>query len=70
VDVKALQISKHGLPVEVVELVDIPEPDSPKANEVLVAVEYAPINQSEAGSSEALTDLTAFDERRRVHEQA
>ena len=26
---------------------DIPEPDAPKANEVFVAVEYAPINQSE-----------------------
>jgi NADPH:quinone reductase-like Zn-dependent oxidoreductase len=46
-NMKALQISKHGLPAEVVELVDIPEPDAPKANEVLVAVEYAPINQSE-----------------------
>jgi NADPH:quinone reductase-like Zn-dependent oxidoreductase len=44
---KALQISRHGAAAEVVELVDIPEPDPPKVNEVLVAVEYAPINQSE-----------------------
>jgi hypothetical protein len=28
---KALQISKHGIPTEVVELVDIAEPDAPKA---------------------------------------
>lgn len=27
---KALQISKHGVPAEVVELVDIPEPVTPK----------------------------------------
>ncbi len=44
---EALQISKYGVPAEVVELVDLPDPDAPKANEVLVAVEYAPINQSE-----------------------
>ena len=44
---EALQISKYGVPAEVVELVDLPDPDAPKSNEVLVAVEYAPINQSE-----------------------
>ncbi len=44
---EALQISEYGVPAEVVELVHIPDPDAPKANEVLVAVEYAPINQSE-----------------------
>ncbi|HEX2681019.1 MAG TPA: zinc-dependent alcohol dehydrogenase family protein [Candidatus Dormibacteraeota bacterium] len=44
---EALQISKHGVPAEVVQLVDISEPDAPKTNEVLAAVEYAPINQSE-----------------------
>jgi NADPH:quinone reductase-like Zn-dependent oxidoreductase len=44
---KALQISRHGAPVEVVEVVDVPEPGAPKAGEVLVAVEYSPINNSE-----------------------
>jgi NADPH:quinone reductase-like Zn-dependent oxidoreductase len=44
---KALQFSSYGVPAEVVELVDIPEPDAPKTNEVLIAVEYAPINHSE-----------------------
>ena len=28
---KAHQISKHGLPAEVMELVDIPKPDAPQA---------------------------------------
>jgi len=44
---EALQISRYGVPAEVVELVEIPDPEAPQANEVLVAVEYAPINQSE-----------------------
>ncbi len=47
VPMKALQMSKHGMPAEVVQLVELPEPDGPKADEVLVAVEYAPINHSE-----------------------
>jgi NADPH:quinone reductase-like Zn-dependent oxidoreductase len=44
---KALQISKYGVPAEVVQLVETAEPEDPKADEVLVAVEYAPINHSE-----------------------
>src|SRR5260370_42423277 len=40
---KVLQISKQGLPTEVMELVDISEPDAPKAGGLLAAVEYAPI---------------------------
>src|SRR5713101_2298860 len=44
---KALQISKYGMPAEMVHLVETPEPNDPKAGEVLVAVEYAPINHSE-----------------------
>src|SRR6266849_11180005 len=43
----ALEISTFGEPSDVVELVTIPDPDSPIANEVLVAVEYAPIDHSE-----------------------
>src|SRR5258708_32499815 len=42
----ALQISTFGEPSDVVERVKIPDPDAPMANEVLVAVEYAPINSS------------------------
>jgi hypothetical protein len=36
-----------GCPSDTVGLADIPEPDTPKANEALAAMEYAPINQSE-----------------------
>jgi hypothetical protein len=39
---KVLQISKRGLPTEVMELGDI-EPGAPKAGGLLAAVEYAPI---------------------------
>jgi NADPH:quinone reductase-like Zn-dependent oxidoreductase len=42
----ALQIATFGEPAEVVELVEIPDPGAPGAGEVLVAVEYAPINTS------------------------
>ncbi len=42
----ALQISTFGEPSDVVERVKIPDPEAPMANEVLVAVEYAPINSS------------------------
>jgi hypothetical protein len=40
---KVLQISKHGLRTEVIELVDIPEPDAPRAGVPPASVEYAPI---------------------------
>lgn len=39
---KVLQISKHRLPTDVMELVDISEPDASKAGGLLAAVEYAP----------------------------
>lgn len=42
----ALQISAFGPPSEVVKLVDLPEPAAPAAHEALIAVEYAPINNS------------------------
>src|SRR5260370_7690668 len=42
----ALQIALFGNPSEVVELVEIPDPDAPGVGEVLVAIEYAPINTS------------------------
>jgi hypothetical protein len=40
---KGLQISRHGLPTEVMELVDISEPDAPKAGGLPAATESAPI---------------------------
>jgi D-arabinose 1-dehydrogenase-like Zn-dependent alcohol dehydrogenase len=37
-------IKAFGEPTEVLELVDVPEPAGPAAGEVLVGVDYAPIN--------------------------
>ncbi len=42
----ALQIAALGDPSEVVKLVELPNPPAPGAEEVLVAVEYAPVNTS------------------------
>jgi len=42
----AVQIPVLGNPSEVVELVEIPDPDAPGVGEVLVAIEYAPISTS------------------------
>jgi NADPH:quinone reductase-like Zn-dependent oxidoreductase len=43
---QALQVAAFGDPSEVVKLVELPDPHVPKAGEVLVAIEYAPINTS------------------------
>jgi hypothetical protein len=40
---KVLQISKRGLPTEVMELVDISEPDARNAGGLVATVEYTPI---------------------------
>jgi hypothetical protein len=40
---KVLQVSKHCLPTELMELVYISEPDAPKTGRLLAAVEYPPI---------------------------
>jgi NADPH:quinone reductase-like Zn-dependent oxidoreductase len=43
---RALQISAYGSdPLNVLELVDIPEPREPGADEVLIDVELAPLNK-------------------------
>ena len=41
---RAAMIKAFGEPTEVLELVDVPEPTGPAAGEVLVSVEYAPVN--------------------------
>jgi NADPH:quinone reductase-like Zn-dependent oxidoreductase len=41
---RAVQIKAFGQPTEVLHLVDVPEPPEPAAGEVLVGVEYAPLN--------------------------
>jgi NADPH:quinone reductase-like Zn-dependent oxidoreductase len=44
---RAAMIKVFGEPTEVLELVDVPEPTAPAAGEVLVGVEYAPINMND-----------------------
>ncbi|MDQ0472704.1 zinc-dependent alcohol dehydrogenase family protein [Labrys wisconsinensis] len=41
---KAVQIFRHGPPLDVVELVDVAEPNPPGAGEVLIEMLYSPIN--------------------------
>jgi NADPH:quinone reductase-like Zn-dependent oxidoreductase len=43
----AALIKAFGEPTEVLELADVPEPSGPAAGEVLVGVEYAPINMND-----------------------
>jgi NADPH:quinone reductase-like Zn-dependent oxidoreductase len=45
--VRAVQINAFGPPTEVLHLIDLPEPPGPAAGEVLVGVEYAPINMND-----------------------
>jgi NADPH:quinone reductase-like Zn-dependent oxidoreductase len=44
---RAVQIKAFGEPREVLHIVDLPEPPAPGAGEVLVGVEYAPINMND-----------------------
>lgn len=44
---RAVMIKAFGDPIEVLELVDAPEPARPASGEVLVGVEYAPINPND-----------------------
>jgi NADPH:quinone reductase-like Zn-dependent oxidoreductase len=40
----ALQFSTFGEPAEVIELVTLPDPEPPQAHEVVIGMEYAPVN--------------------------
>jgi NADPH:quinone reductase-like Zn-dependent oxidoreductase len=44
---RAAMIKAFGEPTDVLELVELPEPSEPTAGEVLVGVEYAPINMND-----------------------
>jgi len=43
----AIQIRNFGPPLEVLEFIELPEPSAPAADEVLVGVEFAPINMND-----------------------
>src|SRR5260221_656446 len=47
VNMRAVQLTAFGNPVEGLEYVDIPEPDAPGPNEVLIGVEFSPINPND-----------------------
>jgi NADPH:quinone reductase-like Zn-dependent oxidoreductase len=44
---RAVQLTAYGNPVEGLEYVDIPGPGAPGPNQVLVGVEFSPLNQSD-----------------------
>src|SRR6201987_437141 len=41
---RAVQLTSFGDPVDGLQCVDIPEPDAPGPNQVLIGVEFSPIN--------------------------
>src|ERR1700737_2198190 len=44
---RAVQLTAFGNPVDGLEFVDIPEPDAPGPNQVLIGVEFSPIDPSD-----------------------
>jgi NADPH:quinone reductase-like Zn-dependent oxidoreductase len=44
---RAVQLTAFGNAVEGLEYVDIPEPDAPGPNQVLIGVEFSPINPND-----------------------
>ena len=46
-DMRAVQLTAYGNPVDGLEYADIPEPDAPGPSQVLIGVEFSPINFSD-----------------------
>jgi len=44
---RAVQLTAYGNPIEGLKYVDLPEPDAPGPNQVLIEVEFSPLNQSD-----------------------
>ena len=44
---RAVQLTAYGNPIEGLKYVDLPEPDAPGPNQVLIGVEFSPLNQSD-----------------------
>jgi NADPH:quinone reductase-like Zn-dependent oxidoreductase len=42
---KAVQIKSYGDPLEVLEVVDVPEPKAPGVNEALIGIELAALTK-------------------------
>jgi NADPH:quinone reductase-like Zn-dependent oxidoreductase len=46
-DMRAVQLTAYGNPVEGLKCVDIPAPDAPGPNQVLIGVEFSPVDPSD-----------------------
>ena len=44
---RAIQLSSFGNPVDVLEMIDLPEPQSPARGEALIGIESAPVNHND-----------------------
>ncbi|MDB6018970.1 MAG: alcohol dehydrogenase, partial [Pedosphaera sp.] len=44
---RAVQLTAYGNPVEALKYVDVPEPEAPGPNQVLIGVEFSPINPND-----------------------
>jgi NADPH:quinone reductase-like Zn-dependent oxidoreductase len=44
---RAVQLTAYGDPVESLRYVEIPEPDAPGPNQVLIGVEFSPLSPSD-----------------------
>jgi NADPH:quinone reductase-like Zn-dependent oxidoreductase len=47
INMRAVQLTSFGDPVDGLQYVDIPEPDAPGPNQVLIGVEFSPINPND-----------------------
>jgi hypothetical protein len=47
ITMRAVQLTAFGNPVDGLEYVEIPEPDAPGLNQVLIGVEFSPINPND-----------------------
>ena len=47
INMRAVQLTAYGNPVEDLKYVEIPAPDAPGPNQVLIGVEFSPINPSD-----------------------
>ena len=62
---RAVQLTAFGNPVDGLEYVDLPEPDAPGPNQVLIGVEFSPITLTTLCSHEASRGHTGIPITRR-----
>src|SRR5579863_3505821 len=47
INMRAVQLTAYGNPAEDLKYVDIPEPEAPGPNQVVIGVEFSPVNPSD-----------------------